>query len=730
MQKYNKLLYKIILAVTFFLNVFIFIGAIVNAHDALFTDIFSSAMRLAMPVMLAVIICMFITLLYHSYNVFNQRQLIVCAGIMFGIMALILAVIICNFRVIPYSDARNVQDMAMYLVKTGKRQVDSGAPHAMYFARYSNNYFLTIVFVYLFKIFEKLGIQDIYAGLQILTAAGVMIAAVFTFLTGVKICGIRGGVKVLTLCVLNPVYYVLALWVYTNVISIPFMMAVIYFGICIYQEKRFGYLAGYCIMEAISSVIGFFIRPTVVIPLIALIICAFLKGCADRKAMYKLLQCSVICVIAGMLIFQSVSSLNDSYFSAVSEGNFPIAHWIMMGSHNDGKHNLKDVEYTKSFGSKEEKEKRALKKTIENYRSRKLSGTVSFLGDKLLFSWGHGDGEEILLKASQDKKQTKLYSWLVGDRQDLFRLYCYSFRIANVFLIMAAIWNLLKKKGIDAYQFMFVLSLFGGILFYCFWEVKGSYTAPFIYIMLLIGMRGGNVLADGVPKWNFQSVTESRSAIFGAIMIMSCMICICMVSYYGMTETDIKRQDKSLYCSRGNSADIVSDDEVADVSQEFYASKPMNRIVLGARIGEKTKDLNAGYRVELLEEGNREVYAGEIYAEDIKPDGTVVLEMREIAPKHKMKYVLHLQRIDETEGMIYFKQQANEYMDAYEGELIVNGESRVNDMHLEVYKEYKSKWCSRKTGFVINGCILLSVVFIFLWLWSIGKTKLKRTEGR
>lgn len=727
MKKYNKLFYKIILAFTLFLSLFMCAGAVTNAHDKIFVNMYSSTMRFVLPLMLAVMICMFIAILYHSIDTFSQRQLVISTGIMFGIMALIFVIIFCNFCSIPYSDARNVQDIAMYFVKTGKRPIEPDAPHSVYIARYSNNYFLTIIFVYLFKIFRRLGIHNIYAALQILTSIGVMTAAVFMYLICVKICGIRGGVKILALCILNPVYYILALWVYTNVISIPFMTAIIYFGICIYQEKRRGYLVFYCIMTAISSVIGFFVRPTAVIPLIAFVICAFLRGCIDKSAMYRLLKCSVICFIVGIILFQSISKLNDSYFSSVSEGNYPITHWLMLGSHNDGMHNIKDVKYTKSYETKWDKTKATVKKTIENYRSYRLTGLVSFLGDKLLFSWGHGDGAEIITKASQDIKQTKLYSWIIGDRNDLFRLYCYAFRIANLFLIIIALCGLLRKNKIDAYQFVFVLSFFGGILFYCFWEIKGSYTAPFIYIMLLIGMYGASLSADRLPEVSGWIAKGNR--LPEIIVILSCIVCVCLVSFYNMTDTTVKRRDWSLHCRMGNSSDILADDEVAELSQEFYTSKPMNRIVFDVKMDKDANDPAVGYRVKLMEEDKREVYAGEFDAGDIKKDGSVVLGMEDIVPKHRTKYTLQFDKIDGTEGALCFQQQSNSYIDAYEGKLAVNGKERMNDMYLEVYKEYESKWCSGKEAFLINGGIVGAAFLMILWMCNGGNIRISKKKG-
>ncbi len=725
MKKCNRFFYKLILAVTLFACIFICAGSLANAHDNVFANLFSSTMRFLLPVTLSVMICLFIAILFQIFDTFNRKQLIISAGIMFCIMALAFAVILYNFCSVPYSDARKIHDLAMYFAKTGKHPVEADAPHAIYFGRYSNNYFLTIIFSYLFKVFEKTGVSDIYAALQVLTASGIMIAAVFMYLIGVKAYGIRGGAKVLALCVLNPVYYILILWVYTNVISIPFMTAVIYFGICIYQEKRRGYLAGYCIMEAVCSVVGYFIRPTVVIPLIALVICGFLSGLADRSTMYKLLRCSLVCAIAGLLLFVSVSKLNDRYFSTVSEGNYPVTHWLMMGSHDDGMHNMKDVRYTKSFDTKNEKTKATLKKTIENYKNQRKTGLVSFFKEKLIFSWSLGDGDELIRKASQDKKQTKLYSWMLGDRQDLFRLYCYSFRIANILLVMAALLNLIKKKAIDAYQFLFVLSLFGGILFYCFWEVKGSYTAPFIYVMILAGVQGGDLFKDKVSEICMETLEDRMYWGVMMLTILPCAVCICIVSYYGMTETDVLRQDWSLCFMGGKSEDITADTEVSEISQEFYTSKPINRIVFGARTDKRMINQDTGCQVMLLEDG-REVYSTEISGRDVRPDGSIVLEMKEIAPEDKTKFTLQFRKMDKSKGALRFQQKSNTYIDTYEGKLAVNGKERMNDMHLQVYKEYEAKWCSKKAAFIINGGGFTAVFLMFLWIWNGGNIRIER----
>lgn len=727
-RKYCFLLYKLLFSVLLFLNIFIFAGAVTNAHDEVFIAVFPSAMRFVLPVLLAAIICMFTIILYHYFERFSYKQLKISVGIMFGIMMVIFIVILCNFRSVPYSDALNVQDMALYFVKTGDRPISLKISRAIYFGRYGNNYFLTIVFVYLFKVFNKIGIQDIYTALQILTAAGIMTAALFMYLICVKIGGIRRGAKILALCVMNPLYYILALWVYTNVISIPFTMAVIYFGICIYQEKRRKYLVVYCILEAIVSTVGYFIRPTVVIPLIALVICAALWGSTGKKKICKLLQCSAICIFIGGLLFFSISKLNESYFSSVSHMNYPVTHWLMMGSHGDSMHNIADVNYTKSYKSKEEKVRATTKRTIENYKNQGIAGTISMFYNKLIYSWGHGDGTEVIQKASQDTRQTKLYSWVLGNRADLFRLYCHAFRIANVFMIIAALGWLLTKNEMDKYQFLFALSYFGGILFYCLWEVKGSYTAPFVYIMLLIGMQGVSGFADKIHE---ADVRLRKHRYLVLISVLPVLLTVCIISYYGMTNTVITHQDWSVCCSGGGSVRaITAKKEVTELSQDFYIEKPVNRIAFRGKADSDAKETGVTYQMKLLNKDKQEVYSQEIHTGDITSKGMIQLRFREIRPEGREKYTLQLRKKNDSRGKIVFQQRSNEYIDTYDGTLTVNGKKRVNDLYLQVYKEFDEKWCSKRAAGIINGGIFIMGAFMLLWFWNRVNTGKSEGEGK
>lgn len=708
--------YRAVLSMTLFFSIFICAGTIANVHDKVFSDILSSTSRFIMPLMLAGLLYLFICLMYHWFDRISDRAVIISTAVLFGIMAVIFSIILLNFCSVPSTDALNLQDTAMYLTESKKRPIPLDAPHIKYFGRVSNNYFLTILFMYFFKILAKIGISDIYIPLQLLAVMGVMTAALFMYLIGVKLGGRRMGVKVLAICVMNPVYYVLVLWVYTNVLSLPFTIAVIYFGLCIYKSETEKKGAIACVLEIVTVVLGYYIRATVIIPLIALIVCAFIWMLRNRQRMLMVLKYMAICALVGILLIKSVSVLNETYFSSVSESTLPVTHWFMMGSHGTGEHNSEDFEYTEKYETKKEKTKATIKKIIENYKQYSLPEFFAFQHEKLIVSWCFGDGGDILTKAAQDRRQTRLYSWVLGDRADLFRLYCYAFRIANMFLIILALCRFLRSKELDIGMFLFTLTFLGGILFHCIWEAKASYAAPFIYVMLFIGMKGGCILESEI--FSNDRIERMKQKVLIEITGVIIMLCVCLVSYYNMTHIEVTLRDWSVRCFEGNSIEnIISDEPETVIFQEFYAKRPVNRIALMGWADKEAKENNLSYQMRIFATDKCELYSGIITANDIQKSGDILIKIDEIVPKGRECFRLQLIREKGSKGKMYIKQRNSGYVDTYDGTLSVDGKARINDLYLQAYREYRSAWCSKAVGMFVNGAIFGFAIFIWFGIW-------------
>lgn len=664
----------------------------------------------------------------NIFDNFNKKQLVISSICMFALMMFVFIIILFNFSVVPTRDAFNMQDTAMYFAQSGVDTINNNSPHVDYFGKFSNNYFLTIVFSLFFRMLNSLKIDNICLALSILATVGILFSVLFMYLIGIRIGGLNKSAKILLLCVMNPIYYILVLWVYTNVLSIPFFMAIIYFGISAYQDPQKGYFYLKCLLLAGCTVVGYFIRATIMIPVIAFAICICLMVVKDIKHIKKCLKGLLFCALIGMVLYKGISSWNESYFSSVSDRTYPITHWIMMASHGTGKNSPADSKYTKSFETREEKVKMTVQKAIENYQQYSLPELLSFEYEKLMVSWGHGDGGDIYSKIIQDTKQTKLNSWIIGDRSDLFRLYCSSFWLANLFSIIVALWHFLNSDRVLKYQFLFPLILLGGILFYCIWEVKASYTLPFIYIMILIAVDGFELVEVKMLS-AVKSFQRSRKYI-STFVILCSICCVCFMCYDKMVHSEVVLHDWSIRAAEGNaSIEWIKEDNVI-ISQNFYTSKPFNKVEFMARADKKAISADARCSLKIVNGDNKEIYSGNIFAKDISKDGIVKVDVNKIIPQGKEKYTIQIVNESKNEGYMHFAQRGNEYIDIYEGTLKVNGKERNNDLRLCVYKEYQSSWCSRKIGMLINGMWILVAGGLSVWLFCSNEYVYKRKRGK
>lgn len=696
--------------------IFIGMGTIGNVQNNVFQQVLSPSVRTFFPILISVLICLFLVLLFRAFDRFGRGQLIAASIVMLGIMTAIFLIIFCSFKIIPFTDALHVQEAALSFVNGGELPMTAATPRGSYFLKYPNNYFLVVILKCYFQLCLALGIQDTYWPLIVLSFAALMAAVVFMYLTGVLLGGLRKGAKLLALCVMNPLYYLLVFWVYTNELSIPFMMAGIYFSLRIYKAKGVWSRRIFCVLTAIVAIFGYYIRPTAVIPIIAAAGCAFLWSLRGKKNAGIVFRCAVLCAIIAVILFKAIGMVNDAHFSMDENGQFPVTHWIMMGSHGSGRHNKGDVQYTMQFDTLEERSKAALAKAIENYKNQTGTGLLSFMYDKMLVMWSYGDGGDLLNKVQQDINMTELYSYVLGDQADLFKTYAYAYRIVTVFLIIIAIWNLLGKKRIDPPQFLFILSFFGGILFYSFWEIKSTYGLPFIYNMLLIGEYGGEVLVQRIPekRENRRSGRSSQIAAVGLV----CALSICVLAYNDIINSKKVLREWSYNNQVETSmSDICPNEEEVELTQEVYISKPFNHIRIAGNANRQAVDDGASAQLTILNGDGNVVFERTITAQELFRKGYPIIDTGKIIPNGREKFTICLRKSSSGDERLYFRCRNNQYIDIYEGVLKVNGEQYRNDLFLQVYNEYEGPWCSVRTARLLMGALVLAILLLYLWMY-------------
>lgn len=707
-------LYKAVMALTLFFIVFIEAGTIVTAQSQVFADILSPVMRLLLPILIALLLGSSLLILFRCLDKMGKKGLWIYTGILFVILLAGFGVILSNFFPFSSTDAYNMQDMAMYLAKTGEKPISDTAPHASYFGMFSNNYFLTVIFAKFINMLSRAGITEVQFALLALSVAGMIIATIFLYLTGIRIGGLKGGAKILTLCVLNPIYYILPMWIYTCSFSIPFTAAVIYFGVRLLKEESWKDRVISAILFAVFGITGYYIRPTVVIPMIAFVFCYILDHLIGKKKIKESIQSFGIVLLIGIVVSHGISGLNQSYFETVSAQNYPITHWLMMASHGDGEHNKEDYAYTHQFRTKEEKTQATVDRMIKNYKSYSFSELMAFEQKKLMVSWCYADGGDLIEKISQDQKNTPLYTWILGSRFDLFRAYCYGFRISNMAFLCLALWRLLKRKKEDILQVFWAVSILGGILFYCIWEIKSSYGMPFVMLFLLLGMAG----IDESKEKLFQKRNEKCAYKCGwtELVLLVCVICICLVSGEQMRKSKIPVYQWSVHCINGTSAKKMEDvGKTVHINQKFEALHSFNRIGLIVSAGDRAKEFNDILQVQLTDEKGNRIYRGKIQADKVGEHGSVILKFPKVTPtKENKDYHLRIWNKKPHKGKLRVWYRKEFYMHSYKGKLEVDGRNHFENLYLQVYKETKEPWCDKKQMLVIAGIFLLWTAIVLV----------------
>lgn len=700
------------MAVTLFFIIFIEVGTVVTAQDQVFADVLSPMMRLTFPILLAVLISSSLLILFRYLDKMEKKGLWIYTGILFVILLAGFGVVLSNFLPFSSTDAYNVQDMAMYLAKTGEKPISDTAPHAPYFGMFSNNYFLTIIFAKFIHMLSHAGNTEVQFALLSLSVAGMIIAVIFLYLTGIRIGGLKGGAKILTLCVLNPLYYILPMWIYTCSFSIPFTAAVIYCGVRLLKEESWKDRIISATLFAAFGITGYYIRPTVVIPMIAFMFCYIWDHLIGKKKIKESIQSFGIVLLIGIVVSHGISGLNQSYFETVSAQNYPVTHWLMMASHGDGEHNKEDYAYTHQFRTKEEKTQATVDRMIKNYKSYSFSELMAFEQKKLIVSWCYADGGDLIEKVSQDQKNTPLYTWILGSRSDLFRAYCYGFRISNLAFLCLALWRMLKRKKEEIIQIFWTVSILGGILFYCIWEIKGSYGMPFVMLFLLLGMAG----IDESKEVLFRKRDEKHVYKCGwtELVLLACVICICLISGEQMRKSKIPVYRWSVHCINGTSAKKMKDvGKTVRINQEFEARHPFNRIGLIVSAGDRAKQFNDSLQVKLIDKKGNPVYQGKIQADQAGENDSVVLRFPKVSPtKENGHYYLQIWNKKPHRGKLRVWHRKEFYVHSYAGKLKVDGKDHFENLYLQVYEKIKEPWCDKKQMLVIDGVLLLWTAII------------------
>ena len=643
----------------------------------------------------------------------NLKILIVCLIILILFVELVF---LCNFNTIPITDNHMLNDQALVLAKKQSKYIDTNIP---YFSKYGNNYFYTILLSFIFKLFLLLGIANFSMALMVLNTLFINIGILFSVLIIKRIFSLHCACKLLFVFSISPALYFSIPWYYTATASIPFFMGIIYLVLLIKDEKKTIYKVIESFLLSFFIIVGFNIRPTAVISLLAIIIC-YILACLVKKREIKRDIFVIILLTAFSVVFSfSTKILVKNYVENVSN-NFPVTHWIMMGLHENGSFLQEDEIYTNSFKTKEEKIEANKKEIVRTLQEYGLTGIIEHIGEKLRVTWTDGTfGYNS--RMVEDKKFSKLYKYVVYEKSDFIVLYC---QIFHLFLLSAAVVGIINQLKHSSNNSMFViyLSLLGAIVFYILWEGKNAYSLPFLPLLFMMAFQG----IDSI-KFEYADIKGENTIFLRALRVVFAITIILttstmIVQYPNYVVEKNKFKDKSVYSFNEVFMRYTDQKESRklNISQEFFSEKPFNTIRIKAK-KINPKDQSDKYKATLTQSGNM-VFTKYIKSSDINSKEYITLKVPKIKVRSKERFVLQIKCIGKKEN-IKWGYRYSRQMENIEGDLSINGETQPSDLFIQVYRKYEAPYTTPNRYLFICVAIVLFEFFIYV---SIKKTLFKR----
>lgn len=638
--------------------------------------------------------------------------------LLFLVMLFNMAVILVNFDALDRLDAFYVIDKARYLANNPEKAVSIKQLYGKYFSYYPNNHLLVAFFASCFRLLDRFGVQNQYRALSVFNAACIYLANVIAYRIALKNKGERFAAKALVLLTLNPVSYILAEYVYSTTLSIPLLLAIIDLGLDAVKHagKGSGYLAS--LLCGALGALSYYVRPTSMMPLVAFFLLAIIYVMCHRERLADVLRLSITCAI-GLAVALAVIPLTyrDSFDQDLEGNSFPASHWLMMGSHGDGRYDFADARITASFETKEQKNEEAIKATVRNYRQLGPSGTLRHFANKLGITFASGYPEN---KLAQDTVHSLLYPYLADDRIELFLFYCQAFRLVTLLLMLvAAAAGFADRDTIDPLQLICSFTVMGGFIFYALWEVQTIYGIPFVPCMLLCACPGMSLLAK-TQTASLGCISKRGLLREGFALTAVAMGVVSLLLYGYFCQYRYDRTDYSWRRQMSHGYDVGIEElreQGGTFIQELPLDRPINTIELQSYSLQK-EETPSLYRLDLTDASGNVLGSTEFSSED-EHDWLVDVPM-EYAPERPTTVRVALTVLRAGDSPLYFFFRRTAAIDTIPGKAYLNGELFNHNLELSAYRRYQAPYM--RTRWYLLLCASLSALtsVLLYGCWKLG----------
>lgn len=363
------------------------------------------------------------------------------------------------------------------------------ASYHEYFGMFHNNWGGLILFRAVFGIARLFGVKDFFIVASLLNSALSLTTMYLTGSVCEKLVGIRGRLTAYLIFSISMPFYFIAPAFYTDALTMAFPILIFRLYLAAReQEKLIKRLLIFALM-GLAAGVGYGIKATVVIMLIAVIVDAVLNQ--DLKRFVPMLPITAILMLACSLAAQGIIFRHLDRREA-ERLETPILHWVMMGSVGNGTYNRNEYAFTKSFEDPAERRNAVKERLLERLKSYDIGDYAELFTRKLGINFGDGTYGLSDCLGCPHGDDNALQSFLVkdGEHHAVYKHICTGALIAlYIPLIVSCVLDVTGKRTARD-LFAPRLALFGLMLFLLFWEARWRYFSNFVPIIMVLAITG------------------------------------------------------------------------------------------------------------------------------------------------------------------------------------------------------------------------------------------------
>ncbi|MDO5292843.1 MAG: glycosyltransferase family 39 protein [bacterium] len=606
----------------------------------------------------------------------------------------------------PKTDNYTVLTSCMKMAREGRLYIENSSG---YFANYTNNYFIVFFLYGFFRVMLFFKVDDLWNAVIVLNVLMIDLGILLTYYSVVKLRGLRQGCFIMFLIAICPTTYEWLTFTYTNTMSIPFAMALLYLAVSYREKKSRKAQTVSILLMGIIAGIGYLLRATIIIPVIAACIYLIFEIIRmpkeDKKFKHSLLAVGGFLLIF-LLIIKGFGMTQKGYLSdPETKGRYPITHWLMLGVSESGGFSKEDSRFTSSFKEYDQKKEANMKEIKERLTERNL---FKLYFTKLERVWADGS-DECLGFNRRDTSEHSLFKYVNGNRNFVYVIYMQAYRVITLLGILLAIiklWRTKKEQG----MFLYALTLFGAILFFLLWEANTKYSISFLFIMLMLFEYGMESMDGACAKNMSPSIKYVVIAVTALAFLINGQVIISHAKQF--TE---KKTVMTNYIFEGKEMAYVKYkpnlDHATKLVQQFETMGKFNTIEISAKKEAAKADHKASpavYKISLLNEDGITISEKTISTKDVHRNGVIKLECKTDLKHRKQKYTLVIERTSGNVNTLSFGHANSINFDYITGgSLTSDGMEQKNDLYMQVYQKEEETYVSKKAYYSIAGLILV-----------------------